>query len=324
MPTAAAQIHANPQRTVDDWDRHARDYYNGMKQRKRISLKNEREIDSMFEKLDLAKTPQEKQKMRVELWKTINLVWVSTSTHHMKRTEGFLFRDEDWERNVREKYTLLTKRVAGAADTEKLWTEQMREHIAASDAVLAPTTDYVEGYNERIAKKRGLSGIVIRMGTALFGIEPKPMDPLVFHQSISPGVEDYAELLELEKRIMPGINARIEPELQRLMATPAEMKTLAAKKPKARDGYINKKRQEVRNQLIWNEINDPDTVKKFYRAIFDSHFGATLDTTARGPSPSPAQKSNIDRFADALMNFPDPFKNFTYRNIMDWIDEKIK
>lgn len=324
MPTAAAQIHTPSQRTVDDWERHARDYYNGLKQRNLVSLKNEREVDSMFEKLDRASSPQEKQKARVELWKAINLVWVSTSTHHLKKTEGFLFRDENWEKNVREKYTLLTKKVTAAADTEKLWMEQMREHIHSSDAVLASTTDYVEGYNERIGKKTGLSGIVIRMGTVLFGVEPKPMDPLVFQQSISPGVEDYKELLELEKRVMPAVNARIEPDLAVLLATPAEKKRLAEMKPKARAGYINKKRQEVRNKLIWEQIKDPETVKKFYRATFDSHIGATLDTTARGPSPSPAKKTNTDRLADVLMNFPNPFKNFTYRNIMDWIDERIK
>jgi hypothetical protein len=324
MVTAAAQIHApSPApRTLTDHDRHMMDYYNGLKLDKLVSLKKEREIDSMFKNLSIAANSNDAQKIRVDIWKELNAIWVE-NTRHIRQKEAFLYRDPNWKDKTRDRYNYLTRKVAGASDTERLWSEEMRAHIEASAAVLGGLAEETEEYNERIQRTTGTIGLVLKVGKSLFGITPKPVETLVFDQNISPTSYDYLELKRLEDAVIAEITPKIQPEVNRVLASTAEQSKMATMSEKQKASYKSEKTQQVRKQLIWDKIKDSETLHKLYAATFDSNFGADLGTTYRAAPPI-LRKDLGTKLADALMNFPDPFKNFTYRNIMNWIDEKIK
>ncbi len=313
---------------ADNWERHARDYYNVLKLEGLVSHKDCKSIDSLFNALESSKTSQETDKLRIELWKALQAEWIK-GTYHMRGRD--VIDTPKWKKR-NQALMEIVNRAKGAEELLALCRKSLIEHLEATSKVIrtrakikienrvAGVNEDIAEYNDVIANGKGMTRFVLRVGEK-FGLKQRKLSRLPFDQWILPGVKDYSRIRALEVKIEAEIEPLVEKSIKAAFDAmdPSERAKFNALPEKTREAEISELRGELTAELkverLKIELGDPETLNAISRAIYDSHFGTISGTSASG-DPISEKRDNADKLADALMNFPDPF-----HRVKDWIND---
>jgi hypothetical protein len=298
-----------------------KDYYDGMKEDRLVSRSDQKKIDALFDASAAAKTEAEKEKLHVELWKSIHAVYV----HGIYSMAGKSMIDAPkWKRQKQELIDI-ANRAKGLEDIQELWKAEMKGHAGLQAKIMGSREEFVfkntvadenesiENFNKILKARKVKTPEIVEIQHELAR--------LPFDLWILPGSEYYGKVRALELKIENELKGPIEDMLKAAIdnMSPSERAKFDSLPKKKRDQMLDNFRKETMAEMkperLQKELDNPETMNLIYRAIYDS--GSTTGTTASGAHPT-TEKDNRDKLADWLVNFPNPIQR-----IEDWFSDSI-